>query len=119
MNEAELYHHGVKGMKWGVRKTRTKSKVGSAKRVDRPSDDGYRVAILREKARYGGKQVLSNEELRILNERTQLETHYNKLNPSQVEVGRQRVLLYLGTVGTIAGATSAVINLRNQIKKNK
>ena len=119
MNEAELYHYGVQGMKWGVRKARAKFKVNSTKVRSRPSDDGYRAAILREKARSGGKQALSNEELRILNERTQLETHYNKLNPSQVEVGRQKVLLYLGTVGTIAGAASAVINLRNQIKKKK
>ena len=117
MNEAELYHYGVQGMKWGVRKSRTKSKVNSTKVRSRPSDDGYRAATLREKALSGGKQALSNEELRILNERTQLETNYNKLNPSQVEAGRQKVLLYLGTVGTIAGATSAVINLRNQIKK--
>ena len=117
MNEAELYHYGVQGMKWGVRKARAKYKSNSTKRRARPSDDGYRAATLREKALSGGKQALSNEELRILNERTQLETNYNKLNPSQVEVGRQKVLLYLGTVGTIAGATSAVINLRNQIKK--
>ena len=119
MNEAELYHHGVKGMKWGVRKTRTKSKRGSAKRVDPPSDDGYRAATLRKKARSGGKQALSNEELRILNERTQLEMNYNRLNPSQVEEGRRKVVLYLGTVGTIAGAASAVLGVRNQIKKNK
>ena len=119
MNEAELYHYGVQGMKWGVRKARMKSniKIKSTKPRARPSDDGYRAAILREKARSGGKQALSNEELRILNERTQLETHYNKLNPSQVEVGRQKVLLYIGTVGTIAGAASAILSLRNQIKK--
>lgn len=117
MNEAELYHYGVQGMKWGVRKARATRNVNSSKRIDRPSDDGYRAAILREKARSGGKQALSNEELRILNERTQLEMNYNKLNPSQVEVGRQKVLLYLGTVGTIAGAASAILGVRNQIKK--
>lgn len=30
MNELELYHHGVKGMRWGVRKKRTSSSGGSS-----------------------------------------------------------------------------------------
>lgn len=29
MNSNELYHHGVKGMKWGVRRSRGNSKTGN------------------------------------------------------------------------------------------
>ena len=119
MNESELYHYGVQGMKWGVRKARPSPKTNSTKARAKPSEDGRRAAALRKKARSDGKQALSNAELKVLNERTQLEKQYNSLNPSQVEVGRQKVLLYLGTVATIAGATSTILNLRNQLKKNQ
>lgn len=119
MNEAELYHYGVQGMKWGVRKARPSPKTNSTKARARPSADGRRAAALRKKARSGGKQALSNEELRILNERIQLEKQYNSLNPSKIEVGRQKTLMYLGTVGTMAGTTLTLLKLRSLLKKNQ
>ena len=33
----ELYHHGIKGMKWGVRKTRTKSGRNVTIRQQKPT----------------------------------------------------------------------------------
>ena len=34
MKSAELYHHGIKGMKWGVRREKDVVKKGRAKRVN-------------------------------------------------------------------------------------
>ena len=35
--ENELYHHGVKGMKWGVRKARPESTGNSNRKKAKPS----------------------------------------------------------------------------------
>ena len=52
MNEQELYHHGVKGMKWGVRKDKqkygmskreVKRAIKTAKRSYRRNEDPYHV----------------------------------------------------------------------------
>ena len=55
MNEYELYHHGVKGMKWGVRKKRPSNSIVSRKR--NKSDDLYDEA---RKAERSGNLIKSH-----------------------------------------------------------
>lgn len=81
MNSA-LYHHGVKGMKWGVRKTKNRSELSNnLKPVKKPKksdmyDTGHKVATDHVRAKY-----LTNEELAARNKRLQLEKQYNELRP--------------------------------------
>lgn len=89
MNEAYLMHYGVKGMKWGVRKDRSKSY----------SDDYNSTKSLRKK----NVKQLSNSELRKLNERMQLEANYKRLNPSVVNKGYKFAKGLLTAGGTIGG----------------
>lgn len=66
-----LSHIGIKGMKWGVRKTEIP-----------PSDDSVRVSEIHQKVKDGGTKVLSNKELQDYITRTNLEQQFNRLDPS-------------------------------------
>lgn len=88
----QLYHWGIKGQKWGVRRfqnadgTRTsagKKRDKSRGRVD-VEKTGRRQGksedhIASVKAKKKGAEGLSNEQLKKLNERLQLEETYKKL----------------------------------------
>lgn len=64
----EIYHHGVPGMRWGIRKMFSgSSKKGGPKR--KPSQDYKTVQKLRKKK----LKELSNDELKTINTRKQLE----------------------------------------------
>ena len=71
MERKELYHWGVKGQKWGVR--RYQNKDGSLtpagkKRYDNWSDDAKTATSLKKK----NINEMSNAELKKLNERIRL-----------------------------------------------
>ena len=68
-----LEHHGVKGMKWGVRKSGTR----------KTSSDYKKTAKLRNRH----PAELSNKQLKSINERINLEQNYRRLNPSKIKTG--------------------------------
>ena len=74
-----LEHHGVKGMKWGVRKQRPSS---GARRTSRASEPRTRKVQKTRSPSYkkpAKTDLLSNDELRKSNERLRLEKEYNTL----------------------------------------
>ena len=106
----ELYHHGVLGMKWGVRKDRSRS--GGSRGSHRKknwSDDAKEASTLRKK-KVG---QMSNSELKKLNERTRLEQEYSRLNPGKVRKGWKFVAGAAGVMGTAL----AVYNNSSQMVK--
>lgn len=78
-----LEHYGVRGMKWGVRKKRNTSS----------DHDESRALLSRHKSE------LSNAELKRVNERLNLETNLNRLNPNTVARGRATAAALVGTIG--------------------
>lgn len=92
----ELYHHGVKGMKWGVTKERASSLRGPRKATG--SADYVHAVALKKK----GSTNLSTAELRELTNRLQLEQQYSKLNPKSYEKGLQFVKSVTAAGTTIA-----------------
>lgn len=98
MQSDYLEHYGVKGMKWGVRKRRKPSRS--------VSKDYFEARSLSKKR----PSELSNEQLRQLNKRLQLEQEYKRLNPSLVLKGVKTagaIAGVIGTIGTIYGATNS------------
>lgn len=98
MNNAELQHYGVLGMKWGRRKSDSKA-IGKTRRIkekDRPgSEDFERVKSIRTKS----LKDMSNSEIQTVVNRMNLEQQYSRLNPSAKARGKKMVAEKLGKIG--------------------
>ncbi len=92
-----LMHHGVKGMKWGVRKVKRSASSFNKKRISKYSNDYNETRTLRRKS----SKKLSNEQLRKLNKRMNLEQEYNRLSTSQVNRGLSIVKNIVSTAGVV------------------
>ena len=105
----ELYHHGVKGQKWGVRRFYNKdgTRIGSSyRRKSSISEDAQTANSLKKKK----LNQMSNAELRKLNERQNLERQYRQMNKSHIAKG-------LAFVASAAAITNSAVNLYNNSSK--
>ena len=97
--DGSLMHFGVKGMHWGVRKSRSAVETPRAK----PSTDAARAEKISSKAQ-GGVHTLTNKELKDLTNRLNLEQQYSKLTtPEQAKKskdGKNFVQKYNGHAAT-------------------
>ena len=101
----ELYHYGIKGMRWGVRRFQNKDgglTSAGRKRYSRDADDLSEDAKAASALRKKRVDQMSNAELKKLNERMQLERNYKQLNPSSVKKGLAIAGTVIGAMGTIA-----------------
>ena len=94
-----LYHHGIKGQKWGVRRFRNAdgTLTAAGKRRSKTSADSAKVKAIRKKK----VSQMSNEELRDANNRLQLERQYKDLTKKK-SAGKKAVQAFVTTAGTIA-----------------
>ena len=111
----ELYHFGVKGMRWGVRKA---SPSGSGTKSYKSSRDYNAANRLRRKAKQSGAKSLTNKEMKMVNTRLELEKKYNQLNPSSLEKGRKVLATTVSVVGGVTTLYAASQSpLANDVKK--
>jgi len=92
VEEFIIEHHGVKGMRWGVR-------TGGKGRAPRKETGDYKKTVpLRNRK----SSELTNKQLKTVNERLNLEQNYSRLNPTKVAKGKA------AAAGILATATMAV-----------
>ena len=115
-SRAELYHFGIKGMRWGVRRYQNAdgSLTDAGQKRYRGSEDYVRAKELKKK----GRNNLTNDELRELNERLQLERDY-KSYASSGESYVKKAMVDTGAkvIGTVAISAIAYAGARYMSKK--
>ena len=117
MANNELYHYGVLGMKWGVRKSRGGgvSKTGRRGRTIKerpPAHEDYKKAHSKKSVR-----EMSDAELRSRINRLDMERRYQELNPSAKNRGRKYVNSIIKTGTTIATATGTALTIYSNADK--
>lgn len=103
-NNYELYHWGIKGQKWGVR--RYQNKDGSLTPAGRKRySDSYHEDYKKAHSRKSVKQM-SDAELRDRNKRLNAEAEYARLRKNS-SIGKKALTSFLATAGTIVAVESA------------
>ena len=104
----ELTHYGILGMKWGVR--RTPVQLDRAKGSSKKNSDGD-----------GKKNVksMSDDELRKVVNRLQMERQYSQLSESNVSKGKEYMQKIIKTGTTVAAVTTTALTLYNNAEKIK
>lgn len=102
-----LEHYGILGMHWGVRKaaavtTQSHIDAGIVKRQTKiktkggeshpPTHDAIKAAVNKQKLKKSGMAALSNQELKDLQTRLQLETQVQQLTSSKGQKAVQKTL---------------------------
>lgn len=113
---SELYHHGIPGMKWGVRRTPEQLGHKQQKREERKNrfvrSSGSRNSTTLQNARKADINKLSNKELKDYNERLNLERNFADLTKGNVSAAKNwigKTVISGIVVGSIATVTKQVV----------
>ena len=100
----ELYHYGVPGMKWGVRKSQNKlDRIDKRSKKNNWSEDATTAAKIKTKK----VSQMTNAELRKLNDRRNLEQQNANLARNSSK-GHAAVKAFIATAGTLTAVSAAV-----------
>lgn len=107
--EEFLSHHGIKGMKWGVRRRRSSSGT-----VEKPktqaSDEGRAAREILAKQKQHGTASLTNQELQMVNARIKLEKEFHGHFPppkGKLKKGEEYAKTFINTVNTVDSTVKA------------
>ena len=118
-NDEQLYHFGVKGMKWGRHKAVNATTLGAAARTGLSATQlGQTV----NKNRYSKKTLheaksMSDDDLKKLANRLNLENNY--MNAKNIQSGKGKVENILSIAGGALAAASSAAILYDTVKKFK
>lgn len=88
MENKELIHYGIPGMRWGVRRSEARlARIDKKAKKRNWSEDATTAAKIKTK----NVKQMSNAELKKLNERTRLEQEYKNLKKQQTSAGKKFV----------------------------
>ena len=137
-DDNELYHHGIKGMKWGVRRTpaqlghdtggvdlqKAKKKVEAANTIVNESQNINKKVSSRKQRKIQKQQVqnakaMTDQELRERVNRLNMEQQYARLSTEQMSAGKVNVDRVLSEVGTVVALTNSVLAIALAVQKLK
>ena len=93
-----IYHHGIKGMHWGIR--RTPEQLGHPRKEKRPR---YDVSPRKLKK---NQKYMTDQELRRSIDRVNMQRQINQMNPSAYRRGINFVNQYKNDLKTITSAVA-------------
>lgn len=96
-DEEFLQHHGVKGMKWGVRRSQAELDRAAGRT---PSKGRLGSSSRKRKSSAPPASSMDDNQLRQRINRLQMEKQYNELTASKTGAGRKFAKKALGTAGT-------------------
>jgi hypothetical protein len=113
-----LAHHGVRGMKWGVRRSRGATEVAVTQKGKKlkasggsghtPHPDAVKAKSISQQLKKSGAHSLSNEQLQTLTNRLNLEQSAKRLHSQSSSANRlQRGNAFAGEVLKSAGHLAA------------
>lgn len=121
----ELQHHGIKGMKWGVRRSeeelqRARGRVDSASNIVKESKNiNKSVGNIRTTAKKKDLSEMSDDELRKRVNRLNMEQQYSMLSSAQTSKGQSYVNNILEIGGSALAVTSSALAIALSIKQLK
>ena len=137
-DDNELYHHGVKGMKWGVRRTpaqlghdtgkidlqKTKKKVDAAGTIVNETRNinnttSKKAQKKAQKQKLSEAKIMADRELKERVSRLNMEQQYVRMSTEQINAGRSNVNSVLNNVGTVVNVASSALAIAVAIQKLK
>ena len=113
----ELTHHGIRGMRWGVR--RYQNKDGSLTPAGKKrSSNTIHEDYIKSHTRKSSKSM-SDAELRSRINRLEMERKYTQLSTERINKGKAYVNKSIKALGSVAALTTTAINVYNNIDKIK
>lgn len=103
----ELYHYGIRGMRWGIR--RYQNKDGSLTSAGRKRQKSKGEEVHEDYKKAHSKESIksmSDSELRSRNNRLQMERQYSMMT-QKIGLGKKAVSAFISTAGTIAAVEGA------------
>ena len=139
MGNDYLAHYGVLGMKWGVHRRRRAAsvnerdakeleKAGFKKEADalrllakkqRTKADEVEARINKKKEMKKNVKEMSDEELRKVVNRLQMERQYSQLSESSVSKGKEYAQKIIKAGTTVAAVTTTALTIYNNVDKIK
>lgn len=113
----DMYHYGVLGMKWGIRRARKNTASSNSSRksqVEENVNDDYKRAHSKKSVKQ-----MSDKELREKLNRLQMEQQYSKLSGNDVSKGQDYVNKLIKAGTTVATVTSTALTIYNNANKIK
>ena len=104
----ELYHSGKLGMKWGVRNTRKTTTTPSANK---------KIADTKPKKK--SVKDMSDDDLKKIVTRLQMERQYQTLTKTDVSKGKKVLQNMMKAGATVATVTSTGLTIYNNVDKIK